>query len=642
MGNYENLSKEELLKIVEKQEKELKSKKYGLVWDSEREPEQVVLDCENNLPILKRVKTKEIKTNDEADNILIEGDNYHALSVLNYTHKGKIDVIYIDPPYNTGAQDWKYNNRFVDENDGFKHSKWLNMMEKRLNLAKNLLSQKGIICVTIDDYEYANLKLLLDKVFSVENYLGTITIRNNPAGRSTTKEISVTHEYALFYGIDRNSKVSRLKRTEKQLARYDQEDGLGKFEWVNFRKPGSLKKESPSMFYPLFISDKYIRIPKITWDNERREWILRESKLENEEIIYPIDEDGKERRWRWGVERLKNEISDLKPKRQKGVLQVYSKGRMNFEEIIPMTWWDKKEYSSTAYGANLLKEIFSELQVFTYPKSLFAVIDCIKVMTNKEDAIVLDFFAGSGTTGHAVLEMNKEDGGKRKFILCTNNENNICEEVTYPRINKVINGYKYEGKTKTNLFEKKITWTDFSKKANEIKEEIEEIIEEHKDNFDKIEKKIEEGKINIVGIKDIKDKKEGLGGNLQYFKTGFVKKTKNRDQLKVNLTHQCTEMLCVKENIFNEEKAEEDYKIFSSNKKDKFLCIYYNFIDESFEQFIKEIKQIKEEKVIYMFSLDNTIDKDFFKGVKNYRIEPIPQNILDIYKQLVKMNKKKL
>ena len=238
--------------------------------------------------------------------------------------------------------------------------------------------------------------------------------------------------------------------------------------------------------------------------------------------------------------------------------------------------------------------------------------------------------------------MNKEDGGKRKFILCTNNENNICEEVTYPRINKVINGYKYEGKTKTNLFEKKITWTDFSKKANEIKEEIEELIEEHKDNFDKIEKKIEEGKINIVGIKDIKDKKEGLGGNLQYFKTGFVKKTKNRDQLKVNLTHQCTEMLCVKENIFNEEKAEEDYKIFSSNKKDKFLCIYYNFIDESFEQFIKEIKQIKEEKVIYMFSLDNTIDKDFFKGVKNYRIEPIPQNILDIYKQLVKMNKKKL
>jgi len=282
--------------------------------------------------------------------------------------------------------------------------------------------------------------------------------------------------------------------------------------------------------------------------------------------------------------------------------------------------------------------MFSELQVFSYPKSLYAVIDCIKVMSDKKDVYILDFFAGSGTTGHAVLEMNKEDGGNRKFILCTNNENNICEEVTYPRIEKVINGYNYKGKDKTTLYEKKITWTDFSKKAEIINTEIEELILENGNYYDSIEKKVEDGIIKVIGIKNIDGKKEGLGGNLQYFKTGFVKKSKNRDQLKINLTRKCTEMLCVKENIFNEQKAEEDYKIFSSNKNDKFLCVYFNFIDDSFEEFIEELKAIEQHKIIYMFSLDNNIEKDLFKEIKNYTIEPIPQNILDVYKQLVKMN----
>ena len=135
MADYSTYDKADLLKVIAKQEKELKIKKYGLVWDSEREPEQVVLDCENNLPILRRIKSKEIRTNDSDDNILIEGDNYHALTVLNYTHKEKIDVIYIDPPYNTGAKDWKYNNNYITVEDGFRHSKWLNMMKKRLKIS---------------------------------------------------------------------------------------------------------------------------------------------------------------------------------------------------------------------------------------------------------------------------------------------------------------------------------------------------------------------------------------------------------------------------------------------------------------------------------------------------------------------------
>ena len=165
MADYSTYNKAELLKIIAKQEKELKSKKYGLVWDSEREPEQVVLDCENNLPILKRIKGKEIRNDNKEDNILIEGDNYHALTVLNYTHKEKIDFIYIDPPYNNGKKSWQYNNDYIDKEDRYFHSKWLSFMSKRLRLAKNLLTEKGVLICAIDHNEQEALGLLLREIF---------------------------------------------------------------------------------------------------------------------------------------------------------------------------------------------------------------------------------------------------------------------------------------------------------------------------------------------------------------------------------------------------------------------------------------------------------------------------------------------
>lgn len=478
----------------------------------------------------------------------------------------------------------------------------------------------------------------MDGIFGEENHLGTVVIRNNPAGRSTLQGISITHEYALFYGRSKKSVVGRLKRTEDQIERYDQVDKNGRFEWVNFRKPGSLRKESPPMFFPIIATEKYLRIPNLVWSEEKSEWDIKDKITKDEKIIYPIDEQGKERRWRWGVTRTKENLEELKPKLQNNKLHIYLKGRMTNEEILPMTWWDKKEYSSTAYGTNLLKSIFSELQVFSYPKSIYAVMDCIKTMSSRKDIMILDYFAGSGTTGHAVLELNKLDGGNRKFVLCTNNENNICDEVTYPRLQKVIKGFDFKGKDRTLLYEKKITWTDFNKRSDDIKDEINTILEEKNSKFDKIEKKIENGVLSVLGINNIDGKKEGLGGNLQYFKTSFVKKSKNKDQVKINLTRKCTEMLCVKENIFNEFLESEDFRIFSSNREDKYLCIYYNFIDDSFEEFLIKLKKIKEKKIIYMFSFDNTVDRSLFSEIDNFSIEPIPQKILDVYKQLVKLN----
>ncbi len=573
--DYSQLSKEELIKIVEKLESR---KKYGLIWDEEKVKEQFEKDAENALPVLKEIGSKEITDKDPSKpvNILIEGDNYHALSVLNFTHQGKIDAIYVDPPYNTGARDWKYNNDYVDSTDSYRHSKWISFMRKRLNLAKNLLTDEGIICVTIDDYEVARLIMIMEEVFGEENHLGTVVIKNNPSGRSTEKGFSIAHEYALFFAKSEKAKIGRLERNEDQIARYKEKDTNGVFEWVNFRKHGSTRAESPKMFYPLFITKDSIRVPKLEWNNSKEDWTMQEKPKSGETVSYPIDEDGHERRWKWGIERVREEIAEMKVgKDRSGNYAVYIKSRMNDEGMLPLTWWDKKEYSATTHGTNLLKSIFSKLNAFSYPKSLYAVIDCLKVMANKKDSVILDFFAGSGTTGHAVLQLNKEDKGARKFILVTNNENNIAEEVTLPRMKKVMSGYKL--KNNGNV--------------------------------------------------------DGLGGSLKYFKTKFVKKNSNGDDFKTRITNECTEMLCLREGVFDEVKKTDHYRIFQQG--DKTLAVYYSLNRKLLPTLKKELEKIDGEKTLYCFTLDATgLSKTEFANWHGVTLEPIPQKILDVYKQI--------
>jgi len=631
MTKYNNLSKEDLLKLVEKQEKELKFKKYGLVWDSEREPEQVVLDCANNLPVLKRVKGKEIKTDDSEDNILIEGDNYHALTVLNYTHKEKIDVIYIDPPYNMGkANEWKYNDKYVDENDGYRHSKWLNFMEKRLNLVKKLLKHTGVIFISINDYEGSQLKILCDKIFGEENFLSKLVWENKEGGGgSDSAFFRVKHEYILCYSKNINAVIINGESQEENSS-YNYKDKYYK------------------------IRGKYKLIKLNSFSIQYSDSLNYKIKLPNGKYIEP-SEDGKKGCWRWSKEKLKwgieNNFIEFK-KNDNGQLWVYTKQYYKVDNknhpikrLLPYRAVIS-QYSSTL-ATKQLEKIFGR-KPFNYPKpyELINFLISLYPFKNKE-GIVLDFFAGSGTTGHAVLELNKEDDGNRKFILCTNNEelgsngdvkkHRICTDITYPRIYNVIKGHPFKGKDKTVLLEKRLTFSQF-KNIEDILKEINDIIEKNKDKYDKIEKEYKDNTLKIIGVKEIDGKKDGLGSNLQYFKTSLIKKTKNQDQVKVNLTRKCTEMLCVKENIFNLEKKKDGYKIFSSNKKNKFLCVYYNFLDDSFDEFLKEIKKLKSKKIIYMFSVDNKVDKSLFVSVDNFTIEAIPQKILDVYKQLVKMN----
>lgn len=209
MTKYDDFSNEELIELLNKQDKELSRKKYGLVWDSEREPEKVVLDCQHKLPVLKEVKANQIKTDDEDYNLMIEGDNYHALQVLNYTHKEKIDVIYIDPPYNTGNKDFIYNDRHVDREDGYRHSKWLNFMEKRLDLAKSLLTESGVIFISIGNDEIAQLKLLCDKIFGENVNNNVIHWKKNQKPQNASKTISESAEYLLVYFGVKAIKLSR-------------------------------------------------------------------------------------------------------------------------------------------------------------------------------------------------------------------------------------------------------------------------------------------------------------------------------------------------------------------------------------------------------------------------------------------------
>ena len=419
---YENYTREQLLVEVKKLSKR---KKYGLVWEEEKTKEKFEADAEGKLPGLVEDKKREIKTDGtKPTHLLIEGDNYHALSVLNYTHAKSIDVIYIDPPYNTGAKDWKYNNDYVDAEDGYRHSKWLSFMSNRLKLAKKLLKPKGVLICTIDENEHATLGLLLNELFS-DKEIVCVTIIHNPGGIQGNN-FSYTHEYAYFVHPQKGTFISKLKR--------DDIDPVPLRDWG---KESSKRESAKNCFFPIFLKDeKVIGFGDVSPDNfhpKKANIIRKDGVME----VYPIDKNGVERKWRFSrqsIDEIKEELLCKKIKNEYVIVRDKRDYRWK-------TVWDDNKYNANVYGTKLLNNIVDAN--FPFPKSLYAVIDCIRaVIHDKNDAKILDFFAGSGTTGHAVLELNAEDGGNRQFILCTKNENNICHDVTYPRIEKVIKGYK--------------------------------------------------------------------------------------------------------------------------------------------------------------------------------------------------------
>lgn len=656
MSGYEGFSNEELLKLIQKQEKKLKTKKYGLVWDAEKEPEQTVLVCETNLPVFNNVVEKDITINDSDYNIIIEGDNYHALTCLNYTHKEKVDVIYIDPPYNTGNKSWKYNNDYVEKDDGYKHSKWLNFMEKRLILAKNLLNQDGVLCVTIDNYEVHNVRCIMESIFTNREIVITV-IEHNFRGRAKNN-FALTHEYAVWALPKDKETITRKSEISDEIKRNLRRTGQG-----------SRRHESPTLFFGIEVNKDTLEIISVTEPIKSGETLPTPAN-ENCEYIWPIDNNGIERRWYYSpttvIEQYKLGTVWAKVIKSKIEIHYRKPGKPKRRKSV----LSGKLFDSSTYGSELLTEIIGEND-FPFPKSIHAVKECIAAASGNKDAIVLDFFAGSGTTGHAVLELNKEDGGNRRFILCTNNEvgdsketefktiNNIhsiediytvdkvriewdkwcekygiCSSITYPRIQNVIRGYNFKGKVKTILYEKKLTFSDVDD-FDEIKNDVSEIIEENEEKYDKLIKKIEDNTISIIGIELEDERKAGLGGNLKYYKTDLIpveKIDKIDDKKRHELTSKAGQMIAIKENTFNEIEVNDWYQIFNNQKSNKQTAIYFREDMSKFEELVVKIND--SNTTLYIFSYGR-IDKKLFKYLgNNITIEDIPEPILEIYRQI--------
>lgn len=368
---------------------------------------------------------------DQTDGLIIHSDNFQALNLLHKKYKARIQCIYIDPPYNTSASEILYKN-------SYKNSSWMTMIKNRVSLGKNFLLLDGIQCTTIDDYQQKELQSIIEEEFGKSNFLGNTIIRNNPSGRPVPAGFSLSHEYAIFFSIAAHAKLEKMARTDEQNKRYKEVDENGNFMWELLRKRGSNSKreDARKSFFPFYVEDEKIRIPDMLWDEVNSEWILLEKGLDEEKIIYPIDENGVERNWRWGIDTARKQVSELKVEYRNSTAIIYYKFRQP-EGITPTTTWIDSKYSSTEHGTGLIKHYFNEYQPFSYPKSLYAVIDCLYIAgMNNKNQICLDYFAGSGTTAHATIALNREDNGNRKYILVEQGE--YFDTVIKPRIQKVV------------------------------------------------------------------------------------------------------------------------------------------------------------------------------------------------------------
>ena len=448
-----------LLSYLSDLEKDVNGKKYGLVFEEHREEIDEVLDT--HTPVLTEEKDLFID-NGEQMNFLIEGDNLASLKLLEKTHKGKIDLIYIDPPYNTGAANWIYDNDYVDGNDLFKHSKWLSMMHSRLTIAKKLLTKRGVLICAIDENESATLRLLLDDIFGESYEYDCITIIHNPRGIQG-KNFSYTNEFAYFI-IPKGEKIIGERRLSDDEV-----------SWSPLRNWGSesLRTDAKNCFYPIIVrNDKIIGFGDVSPSDYHppKNEILSDGSI----AVYPVDAKGIERKWRYARQSIEGIANYLAIKKAKGVYDIELGKTFGTYKTV----WADPKYDANSYGKQLLNSLIPNCP-FDFPKSLWNVYDCLySVVAKRSDATILDFFAGSGTTGHAVMKLNAEDGGNRKFILCTNNENNICRDVTYERIKRVI----YKEGYAASLKYYKVDYIPINERmyyeyADELLKHIREIIE---------------------------------------------------------------------------------------------------------------------------------------------------------------------
>lgn len=539
------------------------SKPYGLVWEDK--PEDVEERLRNELPVLRELPERALISPDPAapNHILIEGDNIEALSTLAYTHEGKIDVIYIDPPYNTGNKDFVYNDSYVEKEDAYRHSKWLSFMAKRLRIAKTLLSERGVIFISIDDNEQAQLKLLCDEVFGEGNFVGQFFWMRTSTPPALSLKIRRKLEFVTCY--------QKANIPQRHYAQGLVEGGDAPL--LNSGNPLA------TLCFPMG-SVRFGVADGVYTDNGKYK-----IKLLDEVIV----EGGTNRNafratghFKWGQDNLQREVSEgtyfliktkqFSPRFQKSVKATKVPSNIVNDEVGVGTNEDAQ------------KEINELGIVFDYAKPTTLIRYLIRMPYWEEKGItILDFFAGSGTTLHAVMQLNAEDGGHRQCILVTNNENGICEKVTYERNRRVIEGYTTP-----------------------------------------------KGEVRA-----------GLRGNtLRYYRTDFIPRSrtvKNMRQL-VNLS---TDMLCVKENIYREEATfggvttrKGVFRYFREGER-QMLVVYREEVVEELAELIYDM-EVAEPIIVYVFSPSEDAWSDEWDDVQE-KVRPtaLPAAILNTYKRVL-------
>jgi len=549
-------------------------KKYGLVWEDK--PEEVEEQLRENLPVLKEVKDKAIVNGEDYPNhILIEGDNLHALTALSFTHEGKIDVIYIDPPYNTGkATEFKYNDKYVDEEDGFRHSKWLSFMNKRLRLAHRLLSENGIIIINIDDHEVSQLNLLCNEIFNQNqnpknsNQLGLLVWdlgTGTSAGHFTR-----TNEFIIVFAKDKKA-IPNFSGGEGIIDDRAQKKIGIKNPASEFEFKAGTKFEAPDDFE---LTDKW-------GGTEETTLIEGRMRCKNGKLVENVTLSAG-----WTQKNQMKSFFDgqdtIDSKGQK-VIEFYFKEngkiycRKDRSILNPPSVL--REIATTKQGSSLLKNMFNGEEPIQFVKPIQLIQYFLELLP--KNIQVLDFFAGSGTTLHATMQLNSEDEGSRKCIIITNNENNICEEVTYERNKKAICGYS-----------------------------------------------------NLKG-----EAIEGLSANnLRYYKSEFVSRDtslKNRREL----TQLATELLCIKEDCYTEQKIKIKQAKLFANARVTLLILFDDHIIPDAVELIKEM-EAKEIKV-YVFSMgSDPYTEDFAEVLDKVTLCALPDAIYKAYQNVLPKKKR--
>ena len=545
-------------------------KTYGLVWEDK--PEDVEERLRDELPVLVEVKERAILAPPNSltdsnlpNHIIIEGDNLEALTTLAYTHAGKIDVIYIDPPYNTGNKDFVYNDSFVDTEDSYRHSKWLSFMSRRLKIAKKLLSDRGVIFISIDDNEIAQLRLLGDEIFGSQNFIDIFSWNKTETPANLSLKTKKAVEYILCYCKQRNSE--KFKGLIKSSASNNGLMNQTNSEHILVFPKDIVDTKLPNGVYPKGVyGTKAYRIE-----------LLKDTKVENGYFIQPVVLRG---RFKWGQNNLDLEISKGTKISIKTKAFSPSYEKAEYDPEVPWNLIDRTfGVDTNEIAGNHLKEILGNA-LFDFPKP----VSLIKYLINFISAnYILDFFAGSGTTLHAVMQLNAEDGGLRQCILCTNNENGICENVTYERNKRVIEGY-----TKPNG--------------------------EH-----------------VEGLHN---------NNLRYYRTDFVSRSRSTKNMR-RLTALATDMLCIKENLYDEQKTfaglptyKNIYRYFEQGER-KMLIVYDERYVDELVGMIASVDTATKIKVYVFSPSEDPWEASFEPVADKVELCALPQAIYNTYKRIL-------